>query len=78
MMEGKITEIHGEINALKQLLTNSDYQAIKHSEGELSEEEFALVREKRKEWRKHINELEKQLDDSEQCKTDTGRFCGNI
>ena len=55
-------EIQGEINALKQLLSNSDYQAIKHSEGELSAAEFAPIREKRAAWRKRINELEAQLE----------------
>ncbi|MBQ9720321.1 MAG: hypothetical protein IJV64_06455 [Oscillospiraceae bacterium] len=55
-------EIQGEINALKQLLTNTDYQAIKHSEGEMSEEEFAPIREKRQGWRERINELQKELD----------------
>lgn len=54
-------EVQGEINALKQLLTNSDYKAIKHSEGEMSEEEYAPVREKRARWRERINELEKQI-----------------
>ena len=55
-------EIQGEINALKQLLTNTDYQAIKHSEGEMPEEEFAPIREKRQGWRERINELQKELD----------------
>ena len=54
-------EIQGEINALKQLLSNSDYQAIKHSEGEMSEEKYAPIREKRAAWRKRINELEEQI-----------------
>lgn len=55
-------EFQGEINALKQLLTNTDYQAIKHSEGEMPEEEFAPIREKRQGWRERINELQKELD----------------
>ena len=54
-------EIRSEINALKQLLANSDYQAIKHSEGEISEAEYAPIREKRAAWRKRINELEAKL-----------------
>lgn len=58
-------EIQGEINALKQLLSNSDYQAIKHSEGEMSDDEYAPIREKRQGWRVRINELEKQLEDKE-------------
>lgn len=56
-------EIQGEINALKQLLSNSDYQAIKHSEGEMSEEKYASIHEKRAAWRERINELEKQLNE---------------
>ena len=55
-------EIQGEINALKQLLTNSDYQAIKFSEGEMTGEEFAPIREKRRTWRARINELEQKLE----------------
>lgn len=51
-------ETQGEINALKQLLSNTDYQAIKYSEGEMSEEEYAPIHEKRKAWRERINELE--------------------
>lgn len=54
-------EIQGEINALKQLLSRTDYQAIKHSEGEISEEEYAPVREKRQQWRERINKFEKEL-----------------
>lgn len=58
-------EIQGEINALKQLLRNTDYQAIKHSEGEMSDDEYAPIREKRSAWRARINELEAEMDDSE-------------
>lgn len=61
-MDEKNNEIQGEINALKQLLTNSDYQAIKHSEGEMTDEEFAPILAKRKAWRARINELEEQLE----------------
>lgn len=65
IMDEKRTELQGEINALKQLLTNTDYQAIKHSEGEMSDEEFAPVREQRQAWRDRINELQEQLDNDE-------------
>lgn len=61
----KQNEIQGEINALKQLLTNSDYQAIKHSEGEMTDKEYAPILAKRKAWRDRINELEKQLESDE-------------
>lgn len=58
-------EIQGEINALKQILRNTDYQAIKHSEGEMSDEEFEPIREARHSYRVRINELEAMLDDEE-------------
>lgn len=60
-MDEKNMEIQGEINALKQLLTNSDYKAIKRSEGEMSEEEYANIRNQRQAWRDRINELEAQI-----------------
>lgn len=54
----KKQEIDGEINALKNLLFQTDYQALKFSEGELSEEEYAPVKKKRQQYRDRINELE--------------------
>lgn len=54
-------EIQGEINALKQLLANSDYKAIKHSECEISEVEYAPIRQRRQLWRDRINKLEDEL-----------------
>lgn len=54
----KKQEIDGEINALKNLLSQTDYQALKFSEGELSEDEYAPVKEKRQQYRDRINELE--------------------
>lgn len=45
------------ITELKNKLFNTDYQAIKFAEGELSEEEYAPIREQRRNWRKEINEL---------------------
>lgn len=46
------------INELKRLLMETDYQAIKYAEGELTIEEYALTKAKRASWRKEINELE--------------------
>lgn len=48
----------GEINAYKILLAQTDYQALKHADGAISDEEYAPIREKRAEWRRKINELE--------------------
>jgi hydrogenase maturation factor HypE len=49
------------INELKSYLRESDYQAIKFAEGEMTAEEYAETKAKRKAWRKEINELEEQL-----------------
>lgn len=46
------------IAELKSKLSNTDYQAIKFSEGAMTEEEFAPIRRQRAEWRARINELE--------------------
>lgn len=56
----EMEEIQSEINALKQLLIHSDYQALKHADGELSDEDYAEMREKRQQWRDRINELQAQ------------------
>lgn len=51
-------EINRQIRELKQKLFDTDYKAIKYSEGWLTEEEYAGVKAQREEWRKRINELE--------------------
>ena len=57
-MENRAIEIVREIERNKELLTQTDYQAIKFSEGEISEAEYAPIREKRRMWRAEINRLE--------------------
>lgn len=52
--------IQGEINALKQLLSNTDYKAIKYSEGLIPEKDYVEIREQREAWRARINELEEE------------------
>lgn len=54
-------EIVGQINTLKQLLSQTDYQALKYSDGAMTEDEYAPVRENRAKWRAQINDLEAQL-----------------
>ena len=54
--------IQGEINAYKILLEDTDYMAIKHSEGEISDADYEPIREQRAAWRASINELEKELE----------------
>ena len=60
-----------EINALKLLLAQTDYIALKVAEAEMYSEdmsEFAAVIEQRREWRRKINELESEV--SEDAETD--------
>ena len=57
-----IQDIHREINELKKRLFDTDYKAIKYSEGWLTDEEYAEVKAQREEWRKRINELEASLE----------------
>jgi len=57
----KDTEKEYKINRiaeLKQLLSNSDYQALKHADGVLTDEEYESMRIQRQLWREEINELE--------------------
>lgn len=57
----QIIEIQNRIFALKELLKSTDYQAIKFAEGEITESEYAIVKETRRNWRLEINALEEQL-----------------
>ena len=61
-MDDRRTEIQGEINALKQLLCNTDYEAIKFAEGQITKTEYAATKAQRQAWRDRINELESQLE----------------
>lgn len=61
MKADEATEINRQIGELKQKLSDTDYKAIKYSEGWLTDEEYAEVKEQRKEWRSAINQLEERL-----------------
>lgn len=50
-----------EIRILKGKLSETDYQAIKYAEGEMTAEEYAETKAKRSEWRTKINELEEVI-----------------
>ena len=60
-MNTRADQINGEITALKQLLTNSDYKAIKHSEGLISDIEYEEIKTYRENLRAQINQLEEEL-----------------
>lgn len=51
-------ENKARINALKQLLTASDYKALKHADGSMGDEEYAPIKAQRQVWRDEINALE--------------------
>ena len=57
-----IQDINREINELKKKLFDTDYKAIKYSEGWLTDKEYAEVKAQREEWRKCINKLEASLE----------------
>lgn len=57
----KVLEANKRIEELKTLLKDTDYQAIKYAEGELTATEFAPMKQQRKAWREEIRELEKGL-----------------
>lgn len=52
------------VDALAQLAA-TDYQAIKHSEGLISEEDYAPIKAQRQALRDRINELEERLREGE-------------
>lgn len=54
-------EILQEIDELKKQLVDTDYKAIKYAEGQLTEEEYAPIKNQRQLWRNRINELEEEL-----------------
>lgn len=54
--------IEGEIRALKQLLSNTDYKALKHADGVISDEEYKETLELRMSYREKINMYEKELE----------------
>ena len=46
------------IPVLKEQLANTDYQAIKYAEGQLSADDYAETKAQRQTWRDEINRLE--------------------
>lgn len=54
----RIAAIDAEIAELKAKLAATDYEAIKHSEGWISDEDYAVIKAQRQAWRDRINELE--------------------
>ena len=63
--ENLLNEYIFEIEELKHKLTDTDYQAIKYAERQISEEEYQPIKEQRQAWRDKINELEELITESE-------------
>lgn len=62
-MNDKGVEIQSEINGLKQLLAATDYKALKHADGAMSDEEYEPVRMERQKLRDEINRKEQELEE---------------
>ena len=60
-MNTRADEIMGEINGYKQLLANSDYKALKYSEGLITDVEYAETKAFREDLRAKINIFEEEL-----------------
>lgn len=60
-VETEQERIQSRIAELKQLLANTDYQAIKYAEGLISVEDYEPIKAQRQQWRNEINALEQQL-----------------
>jgi hypothetical protein len=54
-------EIRGEISYHKSLLAETDYKTLKYVDGAISEEQYAIIRAERQNWRNTINRLEIEL-----------------
>lgn len=58
-------QIEAEIRGLQQLLTATDYKALKHADGVISDEEYEETRQLRINYRQQINDLEAELEAAE-------------
>ena len=60
-MQSRRMAIDSDITALKQILAGTDYKALKHADGALSDEEYEETRQFRQSLRDQINALEAEL-----------------
>lgn len=56
---------------MQQLLTATDYKALKHADGVISDEEYEETRQLRIDYRRQINDLEAEFEAAE------GQVAGN-
>ena len=60
--QAEIDDIQRKIDETKAKLSQTDYQAIKHFEGFISEADYAQIKAQRQAWRDEINALETELE----------------
>ena len=61
-MDDSKRAIESEIAGLKQILTSTDYKALKFAEGQISATDYKETKQQRQALRDKINELESELE----------------
>ena len=61
-MDDRKRAIESEIAGLKQILTSTDYKALKFAEGQISATDYEDTKQQRQALRDKINELEAELE----------------
>lgn len=56
----QLMEVQSEIRAYENLLNQTDYKALKHADGVISDADYKEIAAQRQEWRDKINELQAQ------------------
>lgn len=59
----RIEELESEIRGLKLLLSQTDYKALKHADGVITDKEYEETRQLRITYREEINRLEAELEE---------------
>lgn len=60
-----IASINQQIRELQGKLAATDYQALKYSEGWITEKDYTEIKANRQSWRDTINQLQAQLEEEE-------------
>lgn len=60
-----VQEKKEQIAHLKMLLASSDYKLFKYQDGDMTEEDYAPIRQQRHAWRVRINEIEAELENEQ-------------
>ena len=60
-----VASINQQIRELQGKLAATDYQALKYSEGLITEEDYTEIKANRQSWRDAINQLQAQLKEEE-------------